>query len=50
MLGVSKNMLQLITAIAVTGALLNLANSGLFGSLVQDASKFITRGYGAGNL
>ena len=49
-MGGPKNMLQLMAAIAATGAILNLMNSGTFGTSAAAFSNYITRGFGAGAL
>jgi len=35
-----------VVSILATGALLNLAASGMFGQSVQKAANFVTKGYG----
>lgn len=46
----SKNFMTTAGAILVTGAMLNLANRGVFGGAVKNAANYVTRGYGAGEL
>ena len=46
----SKQALQVMFAILATGAILNLANKGTFGTQVQKISRYVTSGYGAGAL
>jgi hypothetical protein len=42
-----KVSITVVVSILATGALLNLAGSGLFGAQVQKLAKYVTTGYGA---
>lgn len=46
----SKAFLSVMSGVLVTGAFLNLANSGRLGAGAKSLSQYITRGYGAGAL
>lgn len=46
----SKAFVSVAGAIVVTGAALNLANSGKLGMTAKQIAQYITRGYGAGAL
>ena len=37
---------SVVASILVTGALLNLAGSGLFGSTIQRGAQYVTKGFG----
>lgn len=45
-MGKAQISLTVILSIIATGALLNLANSGVFGEQIKSASNFVTKGYG----
>ena len=38
--------MTVIASILVTGAVLNVAGSGMLGKTVKDAADFVTKGYG----
>lgn len=46
-MGAFKISLTVVTSILATGALLNIAGSGVLGVQVQKIAKLITTGYGA---
>ncbi|MDX1939674.1 MAG: hypothetical protein SFU99_03935 [Saprospiraceae bacterium] len=46
----SRTFLGTVAAIVATGALLNLAGKGTFGSQAKTLANFITSGYGAGAI
>lgn len=41
-----KSIGHMMVAIAATGVVLNLAGSGMFGTSVQKAAQYVTKGYG----
>ena len=41
-----KISITVMTSILATGAILNVAGSGLLGTSVQKAANFVTKGYG----
>jgi hypothetical protein len=47
-LGLIKEAMPIVVAIAATGLLLNQANKGTFGATVQGITQQITAGYGQG--
>ena len=45
-MGKAQISLTVILSIVATGALLNLANSGVFGEQVKTAANYVIKGYG----
>lgn len=46
----SRAFLSTATAIVATGAILNMANKGVFGNAAKNFANYVTSGYGAGSL
>ena len=45
-MSIPKISLSLVATILATGAVLNIAGSGMMGQTVQKAAQFVTKGYG----
>lgn len=45
-MGKAQISMTVILSIVATGAILNLASSGMFGTQIKTAADFVTKGYG----